>query len=309
MRNHSLDRLPRLAAWGGFLALALTALLALACGDHAGPTSPDMAMNAMAATKSAQPAGPLAAAQAPGATDMRGHSHGRPGGGQLTFQMRPDFWNTNFAHSQGFVEAFIIGADAANVDLGSIMLSGDSATAAALAPASTRQEDHHAVARFTMAAAIALFTNPKPGETHTLTLSFTVNGTSMQLTDTVRIVGPGGPSGGGGGSLQLRIAPDVWNTNFSHAEGTVAFFIIGADVNMIDLKSIQLTGDLSTAAPLSPVNVRREDHHVVARFAMEDVIALLNNPMPGEMHKVTLSFTLNGTATTLTGEVRIVGPS
>jgi len=287
MRTRSLDRFPHALAWCVLPALALIALVALA-----------------------QPAG-TAAAQEPAMTDPRGHSHGHPGGGggQLTFQMRPDVWNTNYPKSQGFVEAFIIGAGAADVDLGSIMLSSDSATAAPLAPASTRQEDSHVVARFTMAAAFALLANPKPGETHTLTLSFTAKGASKQLTDTVRIVGPGGPSGGGGGSLQLRIAPDVWNTNFSHSHGTIAFFITGADVKGIDLKSIQLTGDSSSAAPLSPVNVREEDHHVVARFSMPDALATLNDPKPGEEHKVTLTFTLSGTATTLTGEVRIVGPS
>jgi len=307
MRNHSPERVPRFLTAGGLLALALTALVALACSGQAGPTSPDMSMNAMAAAKSAQPARP-AATLAPGATAARGHSHGRPGGGQLTFEMNPDAWNTNYPHSQGFVEAFVTGVDAADVDLGSIMLSGDSATAAALAPASTRQEDHHVVARFTKAAAFELLANPKPGETHTLTLSFTAKGTGQQLTTMVRIVGPGGPSGGGG-SLQLRIAPDVWNTNFSHSEGTVAFFITGADVKGIDLGSIQLTGDSSAAAPLSPVNVRQEDHHVVARFKMSEVIAILNDPKPGQRHQLTLTFDLHGTATTLTGEVRIVGPA
>jgi hypothetical protein len=311
MRTRFLDRFPHAPAWGGLPALALIALVALACGDaQPGPTDPGMSMNATAATKTAQLAGPAAATQAPSATGDRGHTHGRPGGGgQLTFAMRPDVWNTNYPHSQGFVEAFVTGAGAADIDLGSIMLSGDSATAAPLAPASTRQEDHHVVARFTKAAAFALLANPKPGETHTLTLSFTAKGASTQLTDTVRIVGPGGPSGGGGGSLQLRIAPDVWNTNFSHSHGTVAFFITGADAREIDPKSIQLTGDSSSAAALSPVNVRAEDHHVVARFAMSDALATLNDPKPGQEHKVTLTFTVNGTATTLTGEVRIVGPS
>jgi hypothetical protein len=60
---------------------------------------------------------------------------------------------------------------------------------------------------------------------------------------------------------------------------------------------------------LSPVNVRAEDHHVVARFEVSDAFAILNAPKPGEMHKLTLSFNLNGTASTLTGRVRIVGPS
>src|SRR5260370_19937258 len=241
----------------------------------------------MAAARSAPQTG-AAAPQDPAMTDRRAqsHVHRGGGGGQLTFEMHPDVWNTNYPHSQGFVEAFITGDGAADVDLGSTMLSGDSAPAAALAPAATHQEDHHTVARFTKAGAFALLANPKPGDTHTLTLSFTVKGKSTQLTATVRIVGPGGP-GGGGGSLQLRIAPDVWNTNFTHAEGTVAFFITGADVKGSDLKSIQLTGDSSSAAPLSPANVRQEDHHVVARFKMSDVIAILNNPKPGQMHQVT----------------------
>jgi hypothetical protein len=303
------DRSRRSLAWAGLPALALTALVILGCGDnHGSPTAPTMSMTTMAAAKSApQPAaGPQDAAMTePGG---RSHGHSGGGGGQLTFQLRPDVWNTNYTHSQGFVEAFIVGADAASVDLGSIMLSGDSATAAPLAPAATRQEDHHVVARFTKSGAIALLAVPKPGETRTLTLSFTAGGKSTQLTATVRIVGPGGP-GSGSGDLELRIAPDVWNTNFSHSEGTVAFFITGADVKAIDLKSIQLMGDLSSAAPLSPVNVRQEDHHVAARFAMSDVMALLNAPKPGQRHKVTLSFSLKGTATTLTGEVRIVGPS
>lgn len=311
MRTHSLDRLPRLPArlpaWGGLLALVLTALVAVACGDQAAPTAPDMSMNAMTASKSAPSPAPVAT-QPAAAADARGHSHGHPGGGQLSFAMRPDVWSTNDPRSQGFVEAFVTGTGAADVDLGSIMLSGDSATAAALAPASTRQEDHHVVARFTKAAAFALLANPQPGETHTLTLSFTAKGTGMQLTTTVRIVGPGGPSGGGG-NLELRIAPDVWNTNFSHSEGTVAFFITGADAKGIDLKSIQLTGDSSAAAPLSPASVKQEDHHVVARFAKSDVIAILNNPQPGQEHQVTLTFDVNGKATTLTGKVRIVGPS
>lgn len=89
----------------------------------------------------------------------------------------------------------------------------------------------------------------------------------------------------------------------------MASFITGADVKGIDLKSIQLMGDSASASPLSPASVRQEDHHVVARFAKSDAFALLNAPKRGETHKVTLSFDLNGTATTLTGEVRIVGPS
>jgi len=89
----------------------------------------------------------------------------------------------------------------------------------------------------------------------------------------------------------------------------VAFFITGADVKGIDLKSIQLMGDLSSAAPLSPVNVRQEDHHVVARFAMSDLLALLNAPKPGERHKVTLSFNLKRYGHHPDQRGEIVGPS
>jgi len=305
-------------AWCFLPALALAGMSALACSNGQqspmSPTDPEPSMTMMSASKSAQLPGPAAASSGSAITpdgSGHGHGHGHPGGGggSLSFQMRPDVWNTNYPQSQGFVEAFVIGDGAADIDLGSIMLSADSATAAPLAPAATRHEDDHVVARFTKAGAFGLLANPKPGDTHTLTLSFTVKGKSQQLTATVRIVGPGGTGGGGGGgSLQLRIAPDVWNTNFAHSEGTVAFFITGADVKGIDLGSIQLMGDSSTAAALKPVSVKENDHHVIARFSKEDAFATLNSPKAGEKHKVTLSFTENGTATTLTGEVRIVGP-
>jgi hypothetical protein len=120
--------------------------------------------------------------------------------------------------------------------------------------------------------------------------------------------GHGHGPGGGGGSLELRIAPDVWNTNYTHSEGTVTFMITGADAGKIDLGSIMLTGDNASATPLAPLSAKFNDHHVLARFAKEDVIGLVNMPKPGEMVKVTLSFTVNGTATTLSGKVRIVGP-
>ena len=281
--------------------VVLSALGAFACSQGASPTAPSplATMPSAAAAKAA----PLAPDQASGR-----HGGGGGGGSQaLSFEIRPDVWNTNYVHSGGFVEAFLIGKGASGVDPSTITLSGDSASATPLAPVSTQLSGNHLLARFPKADAFALLDNPKAGDTKTLTISFTAGGKSMQLTATVRVVGPGSGGGGGSGSLALRIAPDVWNIHFANSEGTVAFFITGADVASIDLSSIRLTGDNAAAVALSPVSVKRVGHQVVARFDQEDAIASLTSAKAGESHTLTLSFTVKGTATTLTGTVRIVG--
>src|SRR4030095_5323915 len=47
-------------------------------------------------------------------------SGGNGGGGghrgELSFEIHPDTWNTNWTHAQGNVQAFVRGQDAANID-------------------------------------------------------------------------------------------------------------------------------------------------------------------------------------------------
>src|SRR5262245_6398259 len=92
------------------LALAAT-LLASGCNErHRSPTDPS--------------ASELKSATGDGsADDKRGKPPGgKPphGGGDLTFELQPDVWNTNWAHSRGSVSALFRGTGVDQIDLGSI---------------------------------------------------------------------------------------------------------------------------------------------------------------------------------------------
>jgi hypothetical protein len=124
-----------------------------------------------------------------------------------------------------------------------------------------------------------------------------------------------GHGGGGGhghghhgsGTLDLAIAPDTWNTEWSHSSGTVQAFIRGAGIADIDLTSLQLSGPGGTA--ISPTSSRLNGNHVLAHFAKMDAIKLIGTAKPGDKVTITLTFTMKGASQTLTESVRVVGPT
>src|SRR5512147_125008 len=71
-----------------------------------------------------------------------GHGHG----GDLSFRIDPSTWNTNWVNANGNVQAFVRGADAGKIDLGSIVLVGDGGKT--LDPRSTRYAGGQVVATF-----------------------------------------------------------------------------------------------------------------------------------------------------------------
>ncbi len=118
------------------------------------------------------------------------------GGGdppELTLEMQPDTWNTNWAGSSGTVSALIRGEGFEGIDLDSIVLVGTDPEADPLAPRRAERQGDHVRAFFAQSAALATLDTPQPGEVHTVTIEFTVEGEPASLTDDVRIVGPGGP--------------------------------------------------------------------------------------------------------------------
>jgi len=122
--------------------------------------------------------------------------------------------------------------------------------------------------------------------------------------------GNGGKGKKPGAGLSLAIQPDTWNINWEHSNGTVSALIRGGDVGKIDLDSIVLVGTDPAAEPLEPTRVQRSGGQVRARFAKDDALATLDTPAPGEVHEVTIEFTLDDGAVdkSLTDKVRIVGP-
>src|SRR4029453_9502444 len=234
------------------------------------------------------------------------------GGGDLTVQLQPDVWNTNYANSQGTVSALINGPDLDLVDTSTIVMLGDGGGAPG-GPRRVQRSGPHMRAFFGKGDAIDSLDDPDRGETHIVTIQFTQDGAAKSFDIPVRIVGPGG--GGGDddddddAELGLEIQPDHWNLNWAHSHGTVTAFIRGDGLGQIDLDSFELVGTDPAAAPVAALNARRSGNHVRAFFAQSEAIATLDTPKRGEQHEITIRFTGPGGATELVDTIQVNGPN
>src|SRR5215203_4712337 len=239
-----------------------------------------------------------------------GNGNGNGGGGrggELTFEIRPATWNTNWAHAAGNVQGFVRGGDVAKIDTGSVELQ---AGGGSLDPLSVRIAGGQLVATFDKSEAFEPLGDVESGDRETVTLRFTVAGEQKELEDQIRIVGPnGGGTGGGngGGELELNIQPDDWNVNWEHSAGQVTAFLRGTGVKDVDLATVRLVGDGAGAAPLEPLDVRRVGKQVVARFGKSAAFLTLDDPDAGERHTVKIRFSQGGTEKELSEDVRIAG--
>jgi hypothetical protein len=312
--------------------LLVLPLLALGCNRQS-PTEPTssstkIAAASSAATGSAVASGAVADKARGGNGGGNGQGHGGNGGGgngnggggnghghggDLSFQIEPSTWNTNWVNASGNVQAFVRGGDAGTIDLGSIVLVGDGGKT--LDPRSTRYAGGQVVATFSKSDAFKLLDSPKPGDQKTVTLRFNAgtgaSATQTELKDSVRIVGSGddggGDGGGGQGETHLEIQPDDWNTNWQHSSGQVLAFLRGGNLSQVDLSTVQLVGDKADAEPVKPRDARLVGHQIVARFSQSAAFATLNDPHAGERHTVKVTFTQDGKSVELSDVIRVVG--
>ncbi|HEY4596028.1 MAG TPA: hypothetical protein VIJ02_06470 [Thermoanaerobaculia bacterium] len=124
-----------------------------------------------------------------GSGDGGGGDDGGGNQGETSLQIQPDDWNVNWQHSSGQVHAFLRGGDLSQVDLTTVRLVGDKADADPLKPLDVRRVGHQIVARFSQSAAFATLNDPHAGERHTVKITFTVNGKSVELSDVIHVVG------------------------------------------------------------------------------------------------------------------------
>lgn len=245
-----------------------------------------------------------------------GNGGGGNGGGELSVELQPGTWNTNYDHSAGTVSAVISGKNLGDIDLDSIVLVGtDDAEEAVPALRAIRQGKNQIRAFFAKDEAIASLDTPKAGEVHEVTIEFTMgeDDTEESLTDEVRIVGPGGGDDDGEGEvdLDLAIQADRWNVNWARSNGTVSALIRGEGLEDVDLDSIELVGTDPDAEPLPALRASRNGNHIRAFFAKDDAFATLDTPKPGEEHEITIVVEVDGEdeALELTDRIRVVGPS
>jgi hypothetical protein len=124
-----------------------------------------------------------------GSGDGGGGDDGGGGQGETSLQIQPDDWNVNWQHSSGQVHAFLRGGDLSQVDLTTVRLVGDKAGAEPLKPLDVRLVGHQIVARLSQSAAFATLNDPHAGERHTVKITFTAAGKSVELSDVIHVVG------------------------------------------------------------------------------------------------------------------------
>ena len=234
----------------------------------------------------------------------------KDGGGALQLDLQPDVWNTNWEHSGGTVSAQIRGTDLDEIELGSIVLVGTDPAAAPLPALRAELHGNHVRAFFAKDDALATLDTPARGEVHEVAVEFDQDGAPQSLSDTVRIVGPGGDDDDEEEvDLRLDIQPDAWNLNWKKSHGTVTALIRGDGLATIDLASIVLVGTDPAAAPLPALRAKLSGNHVRAWFAQSQALATLDTPKRGEKHEVTIRLMADGAEVELTDEIRIVGPN
>lgn len=230
------------------------------------------------------------------------------GSGELRLAIDPDHWNLEWSASAGQVTAFIRGEGIDTIDLSSIVLLGDDPAAAPLAPIRATREGEHVKAQFAKSEAIDRILDPVVGTVHTVSLRFQLAGVETTLTDEITIVGGDDGDGDDDGPLRVEIQPDHWNTNYPDSEGWVTVFIRGEGNDDVALSSVVMVGDLASAEPLPAASATREGNHVRAHFPKSRVLSILDNPVAGSVHEVTIRFDLDGAGTERTDRVTIVGP-
>ena len=212
----------------------------------------------------------------------------------FSLEIDPAEWDLNFVNSAGTVEAFIRGEGFDNIDLDSIQMQGDNPEALPIEADSVASNNNHIHARFPKNQVIDLLLDPANGTSHTIIVSFLVEGGTerTELEAVITVIGDDeiiDPS-----ELELEIAPEEWNLNFTNSSGTVEAFIEGEGFDEIDLNSLQMLGDNPGAEPLAADSASLKGDHIHARFPKNQVIGLLLNPTEGSTHTITVSFLEQG---------------
>lgn len=232
-------------------------------------------------------------------------------GGDLSADIQPDVWNTNWEHSEGTVSVVIRGSGLDKIDTSTIVLIGTDAAAGDLSPVRVQSTRTQIRAFFAKSDAIELLDTPERGETHELKIEFKAGDETKSLPLHVRVVGPNGDDGDDDddeAELEGEIQPDTWNTNWVRSAGTVSVKITGDGLGDIDLTSIVLIGTDPAAAPLPALRASKSGNHVRAFFAKSAAIKTLDTPTAGETHEIIIRFDVAGTQTDIKDKIRVVGP-
>jgi hypothetical protein len=215
----------------------------------------------------------------------------------IVLTMTQTQWGLNYCSSMGHVEVFLQGGSADGIILSSIEIKGDNSSAAPLKPESAEfVAGNKFRALFEKNRVIGLLLNPEEGSTHIIIVSFLlIDGTErFELTAKITIEEDEDNKEGQPSNLKLELSPPDWNMNFYTETDIVTAKIRGKGLEYIDLGSLEMEGDNSSATPLKGAQGVLEGDHVKTHFPKNKVLDLLLNPAEGTAHTVTVTFLVKG---------------
>jgi len=200
-------------------------------------------------------------------------------------------WNQSYSGSSDTIEVSIQGIEVENVDLGSIRMKGDNPSASPISAVSNTYQGSSIISFFLKSQVFGLLLDPSQGSSHQITVTFRMTTSSdvMELQTEIT-VNDESDDAIDISTLSLKVEPEEWSLNFSNSSGTVEAFIRGEGIDQIDLDSIEMTGDNSSAQPLTTVSVSINNNQIHARIAKNQVLDILLNPEPGSTHNITVTF-------------------
>jgi hypothetical protein len=208
----------------------------------------------------------------------------------LTLEIAPAEWDLNFSTKSGDVKAFIRGEGLEKIDLTSLVMKGDNTTALPLPAQSAILQGNHIRAEFPKNQVLNLLLNPTEGSVHAIVLNFLETGGTVPIELTVQIIVTDEDEGEEPGVLSLEVDPAEWDLNYINSSGKVETFIRGEGIEKIDLTTIRMKGDNTTAEPMVPESVSLNGDHIRAAFPKNQVLNLLSNPTEGSVHTIVVSF-------------------
>jgi hypothetical protein len=195
-------------------------------------------------------------------------------------------WDLNNAGSSEVLEVFLQGEGVEKIILDSIAMIGDKPGVQPLKALSAILQDKRVRAEFSKSDVANLMSNTTRGSKHMITITFMkIESADKTELPTEVILGDEIPS-----ALTLEIAPAEWDLNYFHSSGTVKAFIRGEGFDKIDVATIIMKGDNTTALPLTALKATRQGNHARAEFPKNQVINLLLDPIGGSVHTIIINF-------------------
>lgn len=220
----------------------------------------------------------------------------------IVVDLQESQWTLNTNGDSEVIEVFLQGDGVEKIILDSIAMKGDKPGASPLKATSAILQNKRIRAEFSKSDALNLLLNPGHGSTHHISIVYmVVDSAESEELDMQVTLDEGNPI-----TLTLELAPLEWDLNFPTKSGDVKAFIRGEGFEKIDLTSIVMKGDNTTALPLPALTATLQGNHVRAEFPKNLVLNLLLNPTEGSVHTIVLSLLETGGTVPIELSVQIV---